>query len=141
MPFLARSNFCPFPLWKASFRYVVAPQILSYRGLVYTIRCAAKSFSDLALLESPRTSSDSSLKNKKKTVENAEKSHFAQKLYPMPFPHPPGYFSLHPDTLAQLFIGSKHDSKMLRKSDNSHPQGAGLCPPHPPTKASGRRGP
>ena len=28
---------------------------------------------------------------------------------------PPGYFSLHPDSLAHLFIGSNHDLKIFHK--------------------------
>ena len=42
---------------------------------------------------------------------------FAQKFGPLGFPHPPAYFSLHPDRLTQLSIGSDHAYMILKNHD------------------------
>ena len=57
----------------------------------------------------------------------------------MSFPHPPGYFSLHPDRLAQLSIDSNHALmiKEIIKSAKSHARGGGLKPSTSPVEAFG----
>ena len=55
-------------------------------------------------------------------TKNNHFCHFAQKLGPMPFPHPPGYFSLDPDSLTQLSIGSDHPYMISKNHDFPLPQ-------------------
>ena len=46
-----------------------------------------------------------------------QKACFPEKLGPLGFPHPPAYFSLHPDRLTQLSIDSDHAYMILKNYD------------------------